>query len=482
VPFEYKELEGWKIATPSDGVERGDWWSVFDDPTLDSLLREVDVNNQNIVFAEAAFHKSTAIVQQARAALFPAIGLSYVPTRWHEGASAAEAYGSPTPNAITQTTVTLAPQVAWDIDIWGQTRRQVESDINAAQASAADLANARLLARTQLAQAYFNLRAADSLQRLLDDTVAAYRKIYEIADARYKRGIVSIYDVITAKTQVQTTLAQAVGVGIQRAQFEHAIAVLMGRPPANVSIPPAPLGRRIPMLPPSVPSALLERRPDIAHRERTISSKNALIGVAVAAYFPNVSLAGFGNSILSYASYGWVGSKAFPIAVANEVWSVGLNVAEIVFEGGLRRGEVAAALADYYQSVASYRQTVLTAMQQVEDQLSNLRILAEQARALGKAVALAREALDITVAEYKQGTVDFTAVVQAQEILLSNEINALTVRQNRFLASVNLIQALGGGWDASWLPAYEQLRHWRTCVTVRDVFRGPLSEEMPPCL
>jgi NodT family efflux transporter outer membrane factor (OMF) lipoprotein len=288
--------------------------------------------------------------------------------------------------------------------------------------------------------------------------------------------------VITAKTQVQTTLSQAIGVGIQRAQFEHAIAVLIGRPPADVSIPPAPLGRRIPVMPPSVPSALLERRPDIAHAERTISSKNALIGVAVAAYFPNVSLAGFGNSILSYASYGWVGSQAFPIAVANEVWSVGLNLAQVVFEGGLRRGEVAAALANYYQSVASYRQTVLTAMQQVEDQLSNLRILGEQARALGKAVQLAREALDITIAEYKQGTVDFTAVVQAQEILLSNEVNALSVRQSRFLASVNLIQALGGGWDVSWLPAYEQLRHWRTCVTVREVLRSPPPAEMPPCL
>ncbi len=482
VSAEFKELKGWKIATPRDDLERGDWWSVYGDQTLDALLRAVDVNNQNVAAAEAGFHQSAAMVQEARAALFPVLGLSYIPTRWHEGASASAAYGSSIPAATTQTTVTLSPEVAWNIDVWGQTRRQIESNIGTAQASAANLANARLLARTQLAQAYFNLRATDSLQRLLDDTVAAYRKTYEIADARYKRGTVSIYDVITAKTQVQTTLAQAVGVGIQRAQFEHAIAVLIGRPPADVSIPPAPLGRRIPVMPPSVPSALLERRPDIAYAERTISSQNALIGVAVAAYFPNVSLAGFGNSILSYASYGWVGSEAFPIAVANEVWSVGANVAQVVFEGGLRRGQVAAALAAYYQSVASYRQTVLTAMQQVEDQLSNLRILARQARALAKAVRLAHEALDITIAEYKQGTVDFTAVVQAQEVLLSNEINALTVRQNRFLASVNLIDALGGGWDAMWLPSYEQLRHWRTCVSLRDVLRGPVDPNMPPCL
>jgi NodT family efflux transporter outer membrane factor (OMF) lipoprotein len=482
VPNEFKELEGWKIATPADDVERGDWWSIFGDQTLDGLLREVDVNNQNIATAEAAFHSSAAMVQQARAALFPILGVSYIPTRWHEGAAAADAYGSSSPSATTQTTVTLSPEVAWTIDVWGQTRRQVESDIGTAQASAANLANAGLLARTQLAQAYFNLRAADSLQRLLDETVADYRKIYEIADARYKRGTVSIYDVITAKTQVQTTLSQAIGVAIQRAQFEHAIAVLVGRPPADVSIPPAPLGRRIPVMPPSVPSALLERRPDIAEAERTISSKNALIGVAVSAYFPNISLAGFGNSVLSYASYGWVGASAFPIGVANEVWSVGANAAQIVFEGGLRRGEVAAALANYYQSVASYRQTVLTAMQQVEDQLSNLRILAKQARALGKAVDLAREALHITIDEYKAGTVDFTAVVQAEQVLLSNEINALTVRQNRFLASVNLIQALGGGWDTSWLPAYEQLQHWRTCVDVRDLIRGPVDPQMPPCL
>jgi NodT family efflux transporter outer membrane factor (OMF) lipoprotein len=483
VPYEFKELDGWKIATPHDDMERGDWWGVYDDPALDGLLREVDVSNQNIIAAEAAFHQSAAMVQQARAGLFPALGVGYVPTRWHQGAAVGEAYGSSvSTGAVTQTTVTLAPQVSWDIDVWGEIRRQVESNIDAAQASAANFANVRLLSRTQLAQSYFNLRSADSLQQLLDDTVSAYRKTLEIAQARYRQGTVSIYDVITAKTQVQTTLSQAIGVGIQRAQFEHAIAVLIGRPPAEVSIPFSPLGRRIPVVPVSVPSELLERRPDIAQAERTIASQNALIGVAVAAYFPSVSLAGFGDSILNYASFGWVGSKAFPIAVANEVWSVGLNMAEVIFEGGLRRGEVAAALAGYYQTVANYRQTVLTAMQQVEDQLSNLRILDKQARALAEAVRLAREALDITITEYKQGVVDFTAVVQAQEILLNNEINALTVRQDRFLASVNLIQALGGGWDVSWLPGYDQLRHWRTCVRVRDVLRGPVDPVMPPCL
>jgi outer membrane protein TolC len=210
---------------------------------------------------------------------------------------------------------------------------------------------------------------------------------------------------------------------------------------------------------------------------------NAQIGVAVAAYFPDLTLSGgIGPAIVPYAAWGYVGSNAFPIAVANEVWSVGGNLAEVIFDAGLRREQVAAALASYCQSVAFYRQTVLTALQQVEDQLSNLRILALQAVALDKAVRLAREALKITIAQYEAGTVDFTAVVQAQEVLLSNEVNALTVRQNRFLASVSLIQALGGGWDASWLPTEDLIRHWRTCASVRQLIRGPLDPEMPPCL
>lgn len=208
VPHEYKELDGWKIAEPRDDIDRGDWWAVYNDLELDGLLQEVDVNNQNIVLAEAAFHQSVAMVTQARSSLFPALAVGYIPTRWHEGKKAAAAFGEPATSAVTQTTVTLSPQVSWTLDVWGQIRRQVESDISAAQASAANFANVKLLARTQLATAYFNLRAADSLQWLLDETVATYREIYEIADAKYKRGTVSIYDVITAKTQMQTALAQ----------------------------------------------------------------------------------------------------------------------------------------------------------------------------------------------------------------------------------------------------------------------------------
>jgi NodT family efflux transporter outer membrane factor (OMF) lipoprotein len=480
---EFKELDGWKIATPRDEIDRGDWWSIYNDETLSSLLHEVDVSNQNIAAAEAGYRLSVTMVQQARTGLFPSLAFSYAGSRWHQGSEALAAQGFPGFPATTLTTVTMEPQLAWTADVWGKLRRQIESDVNAAQATAADLANARLAARTQLAVAYFNLRAADSLQQILHKTVVEYRKTYDITVDRRRIGTASDYDVETAGTQLETARAQEIGVGAQRARFEHAIAALIGRPPAAVSIPHAPLARGVPAVPPGIPSTLLERRPDIAAAERRISSKNALVGVAVAAYFPDVSLSGgFGSATFPFATFGYAGTTAFPVAVANEIWAVGGNLAEVIFDAGLRREQVAAALASYYQSVAEYRQTVLTSLQEVETQLSDLRILAEQSRALEKAVNRARKALEITIDKYEIGTVDYTAVVQAQQVLLSNEVSALNVRQNQFLASVTLIQALGGGWDTSWLPTVDQLRSWSTCASVRDSLRGPLASEMPPCL
>jgi len=248
---------------------------------------------------------------------------------------------------------------------------------------------------------------------------------------------------------------------------------LMGKPPAEVTIRRAELGRNVPVVPPGVPSVLLERRPDIAGAERRISAQNALIGVAVTAYFPDITLSGF---------YGWLGPQLIPIKVANEVWQIAGQATEIVIDGGLRRAEVAGAEAAYYQAVAVYRQTILSAFQQVEDQLSNLRILGQQQRVQDEAVSLARRSVDITLNEYRAGTVAFTAVVQQQATLLSNEQLALAVRQNRFVASVNLIQALGGGWDASELPADEELRHRRSCVDVLGAIRRNISPELPDCL
>lgn len=468
VPMAYKEVKGWKLATPRDDIDRGAWWLIYHDQTLDALESQVEISNQNLAAAEAAYRQAAAIVQQARAALFPTVSLLYNPVRTHTGGGASPSGVS---NTITHTT--LETTATWDVDVWGKVRRMIESDIDLAQASAADLAGVRLLAQNQLAVAYFNLRAADSLRVLLERTVAEYKRTVAITENQYAAGTVARSDVITAQTQVKTTEAQLINVGVQRAQFEHAIAVLMGKPPAEVTIRRAELGRNVPVVPPGVPSVLLERRPDIAAAERRIAAQNALIGVAVTAYFPDITLSGF---------YGWLGPQLIPIKVANEVWQIAGQATEIVIDGGLRRAEVAGAEAAYYQAVAVYRQTILSAFQQVEDQLSNLRILGQQQRVQDEAVSLARRSVDITLNEYRAGTVAFTAVVQQQATLLSNEQLALAVRQNRFLASVNLIQALGGGWDTSDLPADEELRHRRSCVDVLGAIRRNISPELPDCL
>jgi NodT family efflux transporter outer membrane factor (OMF) lipoprotein len=468
VPTTYKELKGWKIAAPSDHFDRGAWWSIYRDETLDALESQVDISNQTLAAAEAAYRQAAAIVQQARAALFPIVQTLYNPVRTHTGAGA-----SPSGVASTITRVTLETTATWDVDVWGKVRRMMESDVDLAQASAADLAGVRLLAQSQLAVAYFNLRAADSLRVLLERTVAEYKKTETITENQYQQGTVSRSDVIQAQTQVKTTEAQLINVGVQRAEFEHAIAVLMGRPPAELTIRRAELRRYVPIVPPDVPSVLLERRPDIAGSERRIAAQNALIGVAVTAYFPDITLSGF---------YGWVGPQLIPIRVANEVWQIAGQATETIIDGGLRRAEVAAAEASYYQAVAIYRQTLLSAFQQVEDQLSSLRILGQQQRVQDEAVSLSRRAVDILLNEYRAGTVAFTAVVQAQATLLGNEQAALAVRQARFLASVTLIQALGGGWDTADLPGSEELRHRRSCVDVRGAIRGNISPDLPACL
>jgi NodT family efflux transporter outer membrane factor (OMF) lipoprotein len=467
VPIRYKELKGWKIVQPIDELDRGAWWSMYHDEVLDRLERQVDVSNQNLAAAEAAFRQAVALVQEARAALFPVFGETYSGFRSHQGPAVAGGTG------FTRTTVTLETTASWDLDVWGKIRRTIESNAANAQASAADIANARLSAQAQLAVAYFNMRAADSLQRILNKLAQEFRRAQTITENQYKQGTVSAYDVAIASAQVRSTEAEAVGVGVQRAQFEHAIAMLIGVPPAELSIAPTGLRREVPAVPPDLPSRLLERRPDIAAAERLIEAESALIGVASAAYFPDITVSGF---------FGWVGSKAFPISVANEVWQIGGTATEILFDGGLRRADVEAAEASYYQAVANYRQTVLTAFQQVEDALSSLRILAHEAPLQDDAVRYSRKAVTITINEYKAGTMSFTAVVTAEQTLLSNEQTAVGILQNRFVASVNLVQALGGGWSVNELPDYEQLRHWQSCVDVVGAIRGNVDTELPPCL
>jgi NodT family efflux transporter outer membrane factor (OMF) lipoprotein len=441
----FKELRGWKISQPRDGADKGDWWSVYHDPELDRLERMVEVTNQTVKEFEAEYRNAVALVAEANAGLFPTVGLTGGVTRTSgRGGSSGLAPGVSGAGSGPNTSYTATGNVSWDLDVWGRVRRQVESNVAGAQVSAADLANAKLSAQGTLATDYFNLRASDSLEQLLRETTAAYRRALEIAQNQYNAGTSSSADVVTARAQLQSTEALLVGVGVARQQYEHAIAMLTGHAPSDLTIPPAPLASAVPVMPPGLPSALLERRPDIAAAERQMQQENALIGVQVAAYYPDISLTALGG----FAG----GPLGVLFTASNAVWSLGGTATETLFNGGLRSAEVEAARATYDQYVATYRQTVLTAFQQVEDALSDLRILEQQAAAEAIAVASSRQAVDVTLNEYRAGTVAYTSVITEQTLLLSDQQAALSVQQSRLAASVALIEALGGGWDATALP------------------------------
>jgi NodT family efflux transporter outer membrane factor (OMF) lipoprotein len=429
IPTKYKEISpapaGWKAAEPADDRARGNWWSTYQDPLLDDLVGKVSINNQNLKAYEAAFQQALAISDQAQSSLWPIATLTPSATRSHSSIK-------------TGTTRSLEISASWNLDLWGRSRRQIESDRAAAQASAAQLASVRLSAQAELATDYFQLRYEDSLQRLLTDTVTAYQRTLKITQNQYTAGVAARSDIVTAETQLQTTQAQLIAVGVSRAQYEHAIALLIGLPPSDIAIPVGQLAATIPVVPLTLPSALLERRPDIAEAERTVAQENALIGVAVAAYYPDISLSGM---------FGYAGSPAARlVSASNKVWSAVANGNQILFDGGTRSATVAAARAAYDQSVANYRQTVLSAFHDVEDALSNLRILAEQAEAQARAIALARQGVEIALHEYEAGTQAYTTVVTAQATALANEETELQVAANQLTSSVALIKALGGGW------------------------------------
>ncbi len=438
----FKELAGWRPATPMDGIDASAWWSVYHDPLLDRLEASIDVSSQTVRQAEAAYRAAAGEVGIARASLFPLIGAS-------TGASLQNgALGNFGGNA-TRTTYSAEPTASWDADVWGRLRRLLESATATAQVSAADLANARLSVQIALATDYFALRGADDLQRLLDQTVKQYQQSLQVTQNQYDAGFAARSDVITAQTLLESTRAQAINVGVARGQYEHAIAVLAGLPPSALSIPPAGLPTKIAVPPATVPSALLQRRPDIAAAERVMAAQNALIGVQVAAYYPDVSLSGL---------VGYVGNPLGSLVqLSNRVWSLGAAAGQTLFSFGARPAAVAAAEAGYDQAVAAYRQTVLTAFQQVEDALSTLRILQDQAVVEARAVSLAQQAVTITMNEYRAGTVAYTAVLAAQATALADEQAEITIRAQRVQASVALIGALGGGWDASALPTSQQL-------------------------
>jgi len=446
VPEHFREAEGWKPAEPREAASGTDWWSVYEDPVLDGLEKQIDISNQTLKASEAAWRQAVAVANVAGAGLYPTINATANASRSRGAVSSAS---SATSNAVGKTrqrppafnSFSLVGGASWDLDVWGKIRRTIESDVASARASEATLAAARLSAQATLATDYVQLRVADEQIQLLAETVEGYQRSLQITENQYKVGVVAKSDVISAETQLEGAHSQQIGLGVQRATLEHAIAVLVGKPPADFSIERAPFGTAVPVAPAGVPSSLLERRPDIAEAERKMAAANAQIGVAQAAYYPNLTLSatfGFTSDVL-----------AGLIKEPNNTWSLGASAADAIFDFGARRFQVDAARAAYDGTVANYRQTVLAAFQQVEDELAALRILEQQYTVADQTVKSANEAVRLTLNQYKAGTVAYTAVVTAQATALTDAQALLNVRQSRLVASVVLIQALGGGWDTS---------------------------------
>lgn len=435
-PPEFPTASGWKVAQPNDHVARGKWWEIFQIPELNALEEQIDVSNQTIAVAEAQLRNARAAISVARAALYPTVtgnaaAVGARPSLNRPGASDNASFE-------TRADYLLGLNSTYEIDFWGRIRHNVEASIATAQASTADLETARLSLHATLAIAYFVLRGLDAQKQLLDFTIAAYQRAVELTVNRYDQGVASLVEVLQARTQLETTRAQAIEVGVQRAQFEHAIAILIGRPPAEFSIPAAPLTIPPPAIPVSLPSDLLERRPDIASAERRVAVANAQIGIAQAAFYPTVTL----NAAVGLESTSLTNLFSWPSAL----WSLGSTLAQTVFDAGRRRALTEQAQATYDATVATYRQTVLTAFQGVEDSLAALRILEEEARQQNRAVQTAEAALLLALNRYRGGVTTYLEVVIAQAAALPAERTAIDLLTRRMTASVQLIQALGGDW------------------------------------
>jgi NodT family efflux transporter outer membrane factor (OMF) lipoprotein len=470
-PPVYKEAGDWKVAQPQDAATRGKWWETFNDPQLNALEEQVNVSNQNIAAAAANFLSARALVKQARAQLFPSVATQPSITYTHQPFSVAAPTTSGTSGSGGATSTgsssgllesgtfaeyLLPFDASWQLDLWGRVRNAVKASVFAAQASAADLQSVRLTAQAEVAVDYFSIRTQDAQQQLLNDTVKAYQDSYDIEKERFDAGLSSNEDVKQAETLLETVQAQAVDIGILRAQYEHAIALLVGKPPAEFSLPPLPLAANPPAIPAAMPSELLERRPDIAAAERGMAQANAQIGVAKAAYYPTVTLSAAGGfeSVSAASWFTW----------PSRFWSVGPGVAETLFDAGARRGALQQAQAQYDQTVAVYRQTVLTGFVQVEDNLAALRILVGEIQKQDAAVQSARDNLALATDRYKVGVDPYLNVITAQQTLLGNERTALDLRMEQMTDSVQLIEALGGGWDSSQLPSEQDVRAGRSAA------------------
>ncbi|GBR03638.1 secretion system type I outer membrane efflux pump lipoprotein NodT [Acetobacter oeni LMG 21952] len=448
---ELKPAEGWTQASPQMAAwPKGEWWRAYDDPVLNALEEQIALSNQNVKEYEASYRKARAMVTAARASLYPTLAGSLSFARNSQGGSATSTSGTKYSTGSTTSTYAAEATADWDLDLWGKIRRQIQEQVAAAQISAADVANARLSYQSELAQDYFALRYEESLKTLLEQSIGLYEHALAIVRSQHSGGTVSGIDEYQAATTLQQAQATATATDVNRAEYEHAIAVLIGKAPGDFSLPRSKMPSAIPPVPVTLPATLLQRRPDIAAAERQMEEYNAEIGAAIAAFYPDVSLS---------AAYGYSGTPVQSlIQVANRIWSLGATTSETLFEGGARTAAVHEANADYDSAVANYRQVVLTALQDIEDQLSSLRILERQASQQQAAVLSALKAADIAMAEYRFGTAIYTTVITSQQTALSDQETALQIQESRLIASIKLIADLGGGWDAKNLPSKNSLQ------------------------
>ncbi|KIF61470.1 efflux transporter outer membrane subunit [Pseudomonas koreensis] len=435
---QFKEAEGWRQANPSDSLARGAWWELYGDQQLNALIEKLNSANQTVAQSEAQFRQAQALVRSARGAFYPSVDLSLGKNRSSQGTGSSSSSLSSSSSGIRDT-YTAQLGVSWEADVWGKLRRGLEADEANAQASFADLAAMRLSQQSELVQNYLQLRVIDQQKRLLEATVAAYERSLKMTQNQYRAGVSGRDAVAQAQTQLKSTQADLVDLIWQRAQFENAIAVLTGEAPANFSIAESQSIPKLPQVPLSLPSQLLERRPDIASAERSVIAANANVGVAKAAYYPDLTLSLSGG-------YSSSTSKNL-ISLPNRFWSVGPQLSLPLFDGGIRSAEVDRSEAAYDETVARYRQTVLDGFREVENYLVQLKVYEDEAAVRQEALDAARDSLRLTENQYKAGLIAYIDVVVVQATALSNERSVLNILQNRLIASVQLIAALGGGWD-----------------------------------
>ena len=447
--YESLPPETWKKAAPNDAAVRGAWWEIYGDPGLNALEAQVSISNQNVLIAEAQFRQAIATVRVTKADLYPQVGVSPSVTANHGGGGGGSGGGGGGGGYTTgnrTTTWEMPATLSWEIDLWGEIRRGVERDVATAQASAAQLENARLSYQATLASDWFALRGLDGQIALLQDRIKSYQQYLELTNNRYNAGVSSQGDVAAAEAQLEAAKVTLVDDQLSRAQYEHALAILVGKPPSGFHIAANPLlaNPPVPAVPVGVPSSLLQRRPDIAQAERQVAAANAAIGVATGAYYPALTLSasvGYQDTVLENLFH-----------ASNFFWSVGPALAQSVFDAGRTHAQVLYAKAGYEAQAATYRQAVLTAFQQIEDDLTGLRFLEMEASAQTKAVKAADQSLQVTTNQYQAGTLAYLDVITAQNVALSNEVNALSIATRRMQTSVLLVQALGGGWSTGDLP------------------------------